>query len=63
MTNWLQTRRLCVFILALGLFTMAVRGMTDPDVWWHLRTGQLIVRNHSVFKLILIRSLASASAG
>jgi hypothetical protein len=50
MTNWLQTRRLCVFILALGLFTMAVRGMTDPDVWWHLRTGQLIVRNHSVFQ-------------
>ncbi len=49
MTSLLQTRRLCVFILALGLFTMAVRGMSDPDLWWHLRTGQLIVHNHSVF--------------
>ncbi len=49
MTNWLQTRRLCVFILALGLFTMAVRGMSDPDVWWHLRTGQLMVHNDSIF--------------
>ena len=49
MTSLLQTRRVCVFILALGLFTMAARGITDPDVWWHLRTGQLILQNHSVF--------------
>jgi hypothetical protein len=45
----LQTRRLFVIILALGLFTMAARGVTDPDVWWHLRTGQLIIQNHKVF--------------
>src|SRR5271168_4264532 len=45
----LQTRRLFVIILALGLFTMAARGVTDPDVWWHLRTGQLIIQNHHVF--------------
>ena len=49
MTNLLQTRRVFVAILALGLFTMAARGMTDPDVWWHLRTGQLILQNHSLF--------------
>ena len=49
MTSLLQTRRVFVFILALGLFTMAARGMTDPDVWWHLRTGQLILQNHSLF--------------
>ena len=36
-------------ILALGLFAMGVRGVADPDVWWHLRTGQLILQNHSVF--------------
>jgi hypothetical protein len=36
-------------ILALGLFTMAARSITDPDVWWHLRTGQLILQNHSLF--------------
>jgi hypothetical protein len=45
----LQTRRIFVAILALGLFTMAARGITDPDVWWHLRTGQLILQNHSLF--------------
>ncbi len=49
MTGFLQTRRVFVAILALGLFTMAARGITDPDVWWHLRTGQLILQNHSLF--------------
>lgn len=49
MIGILQTRRVFVAILALGLFTMAVRGMTDPDVWWHLRTGQLILQNHGLF--------------
>jgi hypothetical protein len=45
----LQTRRLFPIILALGLFTMAARSATDPDLWWHLRTGQLIVQTHAVF--------------
>jgi hypothetical protein len=49
MTRFLLTRQVFVFVLALGLFTMAVRGVTDPDVWWHLRTGQLILQNHSLF--------------
>jgi hypothetical protein len=47
--QFLQTRRLFVIILALGLFTMAARAVTDPDVWWHLRTGQLMVATHHVF--------------
>ena len=45
----LETRRVFVIILALGLFTMAARSATDPDLWWHLRTGQLIVQTHAVF--------------
>jgi len=45
----LETRRIFVVILGLGLFAMAARGVADPDVWWHLRTGQLIVQNHQVF--------------
>lgn len=49
MIRLLQTRRVFVAILALGLFTMAARGMADPDAWWHLRTGQLILQNHGVF--------------
>jgi hypothetical protein len=47
--EFLQTRRVFVAILALGLFTMAARNVTDPDVWWHLRTGQLIVQTHAAF--------------
>src|SRR5271155_4706167 len=45
----LETRRVMVAILALGLLAMSARRMTDPDVWWHLRTGQLILQNHGVF--------------
>jgi hypothetical protein len=47
--EFLQTRRVFVAIFALGLFTVAARSVTDPDVWWHLRTGQLIVETHAVF--------------
>lgn len=28
---------------------MASRNVGDPDFWWHLRTGQLILQNHAVF--------------
>jgi hypothetical protein len=45
----LQTPRVFVLILAMGLFIMAARSATDPDMWWHLRTGQLTVQNHRVF--------------
>lgn len=49
MIRLLQTRRVFVAILALGLFAMAARNVTDPDVWWHLRTGQLIIQNRAFF--------------
>lgn len=49
MRSLLQTRRLFVIILASGLFVLAARNVTDPDVWWHLRTGQLIIQNHRLF--------------
>jgi len=49
MTSLLDTRRVFVMIFAIGLFAMAARNVTDPDVWWHLRTGQLILQNHAVF--------------
>jgi hypothetical protein len=40
----MTVRRLFVFILALALFAMAVRETLDPDLWWHLRTGQVILQ-------------------
>lgn len=32
-------------VLLLGLFGMTARPATDPDLWWHLRTGQWIMEN------------------
>ena len=49
MIGLLHIPRVFVAILGLGLFAMAARNVTDPDVWWHLRTGQLILQNHALF--------------
>jgi hypothetical protein len=49
MNSLLGTRRVFVVVLLLGLFALAARNVADPDVWWHLRTGQLIIQNHQVF--------------
>jgi hypothetical protein len=37
-----------VAVIFLGLFALAARNVTDPDVWWHLKTGQLIVENKTI---------------
>ena len=49
LASLLKTRQTLVVVLAFGLFAMAARGMLDPDIWWHLRTGQLIVHSHHLF--------------
>src|SRR5262245_23781241 len=40
-------------LLFLQLVNMGVRETLDPDMWWHLRTGQLIcehgIPRHDVF--------------
>jgi hypothetical protein len=35
-------------ILLFGLFAMTARNAIDPDLWWHLRTGQWIIESHSI---------------
>ena len=35
-------------ILLFGLLAMTARNATDPDLWWHLRTGQWIVETGHV---------------
>jgi hypothetical protein len=35
-------------VLLLGLLAMTARNATDPDLWWHLRTGQWIVETGHV---------------
>jgi hypothetical protein len=46
--NLLRTRNVFLAALFIGLFAMAARNVTDPDVWWHLKTGQYIAETRSV---------------
>jgi hypothetical protein len=34
-------------LLAIG-FTLAPNTISDPDLWWHLRTGEWILQNASL---------------
>lgn len=44
----LSSRRLLIFVLMVVLFMLATRPITDPDFWWHLRTGQYIVETGTI---------------
>jgi hypothetical protein len=44
----LKIRQLFFILLFLGLFLMTLRPISDPDFWWHLRTGQLIAQTGSI---------------
>jgi hypothetical protein len=46
-STW-STRALFAGILLFGLLAMTARSATDPDLWWHLRTGQWIVETGHV---------------
>lgn len=48
MSEMLGTTRIFVAVLFIGLFAMAARNVDDPDVWWHLKTGQYIAEHKSV---------------
>lgn len=44
----MTTRRLFTAIFFLALFAMAVREISDPDFWWHLRAGQFIIETRTI---------------
>jgi hypothetical protein len=44
----LSARRLLTFVLMSLVFVLAVRAISDPDFWWHLRAGQLIWETRSI---------------
>jgi hypothetical protein len=46
--DFLQLHRTFAIVLFLGLFAMATRNVLDPDVWWHLKTGQWILQHWAV---------------
>jgi hypothetical protein len=47
-TGRLTTTRTFLIVVFLGLFAMAGRNITDPDLWWHLKTGEYIAQHGSV---------------
>jgi hypothetical protein len=44
----LTIQRLMVAILFILLFAMAVRTPTDTDTWWHIRSGEYMVKQHEI---------------
>ncbi len=48
MNKALSTKHTFLAILLIGLFAMTARNVTDPDLWWHLKTGQYIAEHKSV---------------
>ena len=46
-SRW-NARALFAGVLFLGLLAMTARTPTDPDLWWHLRTGQWMVENKQI---------------
>jgi hypothetical protein len=44
----LNTRRVFIAVLFLGILGMAARNVVDPDIWWHLKTGEWIKQHRAV---------------
>jgi hypothetical protein len=45
LTEALSARTLLVGGVLLAVLMLFIQGVQDPDVWWHLRTGQWMVEN------------------
>lgn len=48
MNGTLRTSHVFLTVLLLGLLAMTARNVSDPDLWWHLETGQYIAEHKSV---------------
>jgi hypothetical protein len=46
--GWLTSKRTFLAIVFLGILALSARSVSDPDVWWHLKTGQLIAQTRTV---------------
>ena len=44
----LSTPRVFIAVVFIGLVGMATRNVVDPDVWWHLKTGEYIAAHRNV---------------
>lgn len=46
--KWAQTVILAALFSATGLVSIHLATVADPDVWWHLRTGQWVLQHGAV---------------
>lgn len=44
----LSSSRVIVFVMLASVFTMTAGAIDDPDFWWHLRTGRLMLETHVI---------------
>src|SRR5262245_1330498 len=46
---WMLTpRRLLAALVPIAILVLAARPDSDPDLWWHMRTGQWIIEKGTV---------------
>jgi hypothetical protein len=48
MQEWLTSKRTFLAVVLLGILALSARSVSDPDVWWHLKTGQIIAQTRTV---------------
>ncbi len=56
-----SSRRLLVFVFMLAIFAGAAQPVTDPDFWWHLKTGQVILATKSIPRTDIFSTLRYGS--
>lgn len=52
---------MCMVLLATVIFGFCVKQFAEPDIWWHLRTAQDLLQNHS-FRSIDTYSFTAAGS-
>ena len=57
----LDLAKLVTAIVLIAAFTMAVRVPTSPDMWWHLRCGEIQWRTRTVLKTDVLSHTASGA--
>src|ERR1700730_6726347 len=48
MKDLLSTRRVFLAVLFIGFLGITARNVVDPDIWWHLKTGEWIAQHRAV---------------
>src|SRR5512133_3908641 len=44
----LTVSKLFLILVLIGIFLFVVRPLEDPDFWWHIKTGELIIQNQQI---------------